>query len=417
MRALVIIMLSVFCIDSFAADWPQWRGDGRRGVSDETGLLKKWPDGGPKLLWFAEGIGEGNSSMSIADGTIYVTGNKGKGKNEVEYLSAFDLKGKLKWQEPYGKPWVRSYSPARTTATIENGNAYVINGTGAMSCFDIKDGNEKWTVDVSEKYDGQYGPWGIAESPLVVDDKVICTPGGKKATMVALDKMTGKVIWASKSIDDKPAYCSPIVVERGGKKIIITIIAKHILGVNAADGEILWTYDCANYQPKQKGINTATPLYYDGGIYVTSGYDMGSIKLKLAADGMSVEKEWVNMDLDTHVGGVVLVDGYIYGASWHNNGMGNWICVDWETGKTMYDTEWHNKGQVIAADGMLYCYDENKKEGGNMGLVKSGSKAFDVVSEFKIDKGEGIHWAHPAISDGVLYVRHGEVLMAYDIKR
>jgi outer membrane protein assembly factor BamB len=417
MRALVtVFLLTVFCVSSFGADWPQWRGEYRCGVSGEKGLLKKWPDGGPKLLWTAEGIGEGHSSMSIADGTIYVTGNKGEKKNAIEYLSAFDLKGELKWQKPYGKPWRRSHPPARTTASIENGNAYVINGTGVISCFDIKDGNKKWTVDVSTKYDGQYGPWGIAESPLIVDDKVICTPGGKKATMVALDKKTGEVVWASKSIGDKPAYCSPIMVERGGIKVIVTILAKHIIGVNAADGEILWSYECSEYQPKVKGISTVTPLYHDGGIYVTSGYNMGSVKLNLSADGKSVKKAWFNMDLDVHVGGVVLVDGYIYGANWHNNRMGNWVCVDWKTGKTMYDTEWHCKGQIIAAEGMLYCYDEHKSKGGNFGLVKAGPKGFDVVSEFKIEKGKGVHWAHPAISDGVLYVRHENFLMAYDIK-
>jgi len=389
MRVSMIVLSMFFCVNSFGADWAQWRGDGRKGVSSETGLLKKWPASGPNLLWTADDVGEGNSSMSIADGMIYITGNKDK----VEYLTALDLKGNIKWQKPYGKAWKKSYSPARTTATIDNGNAYVINGMGVMSCFDIKDGNKKWIVDVSTKYDGQYGSWGIAESPLIVDDKVICTPGGKKATMVALDKMTGEVVWASKPVivksddpdkpdkQDKPAYCSPIAIDRGGMKVIISVLAKHIIGVNAVNGDILWTYDCDAYQKKVKGINTNTPLYHDGGIYVTSGYDMGSIKLNLATDGKSVQKAWVSTDLDVHHGGVVLLDGYIYGSNWHSNKMGNWLCVDWKTGKTKYDTEWHNKGQIISAEGMLYCYDEDKK-GGNFGLAKASPKGFNVISEF-----------------------------------
>jgi outer membrane protein assembly factor BamB len=202
-------------------------------------------------------------------------------------------------------------------------------------------------------------------------------------------------------------------VERGGKKIIVEILAGHIIGVDAANGDILWSFDCKEYQPKVNGINCISPIYYEGEIYVTSGYNMGSIKLGLSADGDSVKKEWVNMDIDTHVGGVVLVDGHIYGTNWDGNRNGNWVCVDWKSGKTMYDTKWGNKGQIITAGGMLYCYEEKS---GNFGLAKATPDGFDVISSFKIPKGEGIHWAHPAISDGVLYVRHNDVLMAYDIK-
>jgi len=409
MKMAFLGLFTAFCLISYGADWPQWRGTDRQGKSDETKLLKKWPEEGPKLLWSAEGIGQGHSSISIADGMVYVTGNIDK----VEHLTAFDLKGSRKWQKPYGKAWNRSHPPARSCATIDSGKAYVISGMGVMSCFDAKTGEEKWTKDAFTEYDGQYGKWGIAESPLIVDNKVIFTPGGEKATMVALEKDTGEVVWASKSIGDKPAYCSPTAIERGGKTIIITVVAGHIIGVNAADGEILWSYACSQYQPKVKGINTNTPLYHDGEIFVTSGYDMGSVKLEVSDDGTSVKNKWINYDLDTHVGGVVYVDGYVYGTSWDGNKMGNWICVDWKTGETVYDTEWNNKGQIISAEGMLYCYEEKK---GNLALVKADPKGFQVVSSFKIDKGKGVHWAHPAISDGVLYVRHEDALMAYDIK-
>jgi len=414
-KKVFVVVLGLFFVGiSFGADWPQWRGIDRGGQSAETGLLKKWPDGGPKLKWFTDGIGEGHSSMSVCDGTIYTTGNKGGKKSKVEYITAMDLEGNIKWQKPYGKAWKKSFPAARSCPTIDDGMAYVVSGRGVASCFDAKTGEKKWTRDAFTQYEGQYGHWGIAESPLVVEGKVICTPGGKKATMVALDKKTGEVVWASKSIGDKPSYCSPILVERGGKKIIVEILANHIIGVDAAKGDILWSYDIREYQgPKPKGISCVSPIYHDGGIYVTSGYDMGSIKLELSADGGSVEKRWVNMDMDTHKGGVVLVDGYIYGTSWDGNSKGNWQCVDWKTGKTIYDTKWGTMGQIISAEGMLYCYEQKS---GKLGLAKATSDGFDVVSSFEIPKGEGIHWAHPAISDGVLYVRHNDVLMAYAIK-
>jgi outer membrane protein assembly factor BamB len=415
-KKVFIVVLALFFVGiSFGADWPQWRGIDRDGQSAETGLLKKWPDGGPKLRWFTEGLGEGHSSISVCNGMIYTTGNKGdKGKkSKVEYITAMDLKGTIKWQKPYGKAWNKSYPEARSCPTINDGMAYVVTGKGVASCFDAKTGEKKWTRDVFTEYEGEYSPWGIGKSPLVVDDKVICTPGGAKATMVALDKKTGKVVWASKSIDDKASYCSPILVERGGKKIIVELVAKHIIGVDAASGDILWNFDCKEYQPKPRGINCVSPIYHDGGIYITSGYDMGSIKLGLSADGSSVEKLWTNIDMDTHKGGVVLIDGHIYGTSWDGNSKGTWQCVDWKTGKTIYDTKWGTMGQVITADGMLYCYEQKS---GKLGLVKATPDGFDVVSSFEIPHGEGIHWAHPAISDGVLYVRHNDVLMAYAIK-
>lgn len=278
-KSLFFVFLVLFFAGiSFGSDWPQWRGINRGGQSAETGLLKKWPDDGPKLKWFTEGIGEGHSSVSVCNGTIYTTGNKEK----IEHITAMDLDGNIKWQKPYGPAWNRSHPPARSCPTINGGMAYVVTGKGVASCFDAKSGEKKWTTDAFTQYEGQYGHWGIADSPLVVDDKVICTPGGEKATMVALDKKTGEVVWASKSIGDKPSYCSPILVERGGKKIIVEIIAKHIIGVDAANGDILWSYDIKEYQgPKPKGISCVSPIYHDGGIYVTSGYGMGSIKLVL----------------------------------------------------------------------------------------------------------------------------------------
>ena len=368
--------------------------------------MKEWPEGGPKLLWSAEGLGNGFSSVSIADGLIYATGIVDK----EGILSVFDLQGNFKWKKPYGPEWTKSYPDSRCTPTVDEGNVYIISGMNAISCQDAKTGDVKWMVNTFEKFGGAYPRWGYAESPLIVGELVICTPGGKKATIVALDKNTGQTVWASKSIGEKSSYCSPRLVERGGKKLIVTMTENSIIGVDSKDGNILWRYDCKLYQGKPKDVNPNTPIYSDGRMYVTSGYGKGGAKLKLSEDGSKIlSQEWTNLTLDCHHGGVVLVDGYIYGTNMGSN----WVCLNWDSGEVMYQTKGIGKGSITYADGMLYCYGE---KGGTMALVKATPEKFDIVSSFKVPMGTGQHWAHPVICDGRLYIRHGDALMAYDIK-
>lgn len=397
----------VYIMNAQAADWAQWRGPERNGISNETGLLKEWPEGGPKLLWTITGMGNGYSSPSIANGVLYITGTV----DNIEVLSAFDLDGNLKWKKEYGKAYTQSTPEARTTPTVIDDSVFVISGTGDVVCFDTA-GNKKWSVQALDMFGGKQGSWGTAESPLIVDNKVIYTPCGGKTTVVALDKNTGETVWASKTINDKSGYVSPILVERGGKKLIITVTGNYILGINAEDGEILWQVFCRDY--KSPGdINAVSPVYHDGQIFVTSGYNDVGIMVKLSEDGASASVLWTNPDLDTHHGGVVLVDGYIYGSNWLNNDKGNWVCLDWNSGKTMYEKDWNNKGSIISADGMLYCYEEKR---GNLALVKASPDDFKVISSFRITQGQGPYWAHPVISDGRLYIRHGDALMVYNIK-
>ncbi len=392
-----------------AADYPQWRGFERNGISAETGLLKEWPEGGPELVRTMTGLGKGFSSPSIANGTIYVTGTV----DNIEFLSALDLEGNLKWKKEYGKPFTKSYSNARTTPTVDGGSVYVISGSGEVVCFDAASGDIKWSVAALEKFEGKFGSWGTAESALIVDNKVIYTPCGNKTTMVALDKNTGETVWASESVGGNSGYCSPKLIERGGKRLILSMTGKYLLGVNAEDGKIEWKIGYKKVAPGGNEINIATPIYHDGRAFFTSGYDHAGVMLELSEDGSDASVVWVSRDLDVHHGGIVLVDGYIYSSNWINNSKGNWVCLDWNSGKTMYEKEWFNKGSIISADGMLYCYEE---KGGNLGLVKASPEDFTVVSSFKITQGKGQHWAHPVISDGLLYIRHGDVLMVYNIE-
>jgi len=364
-KGALFLVLLVFSI-CLGHDWPQFRGPNRDGKSAETGLLKEWPEGGPRLLWTAQAdLGIGFSHPVIAKGMIYTTGVIGK----EGVLFALDLEGDLKWKVIYGPEWYRPTRPGtRSIPTVEGDRVYFFSGLGALYCYDAITGAKKWSLDAAAKYQGVRPLWAWAESPLVVDDKVICTPGGKLATMAALDKITGEVIWVTKDLTDKSAYCSPILVERGGKKIIVTMTAKAVVGVEAANGKILWQDMFAEYQgPRISDTNPISPIYHEDFIYTTSGYDDGGALLELSADGTSVRRKWTDKTLDCHHGNVVLVDGYIYGSNFLSNEKGNWVCLDFETGKVMYETTWHNKGSVIYADGMLYCYEDDE---GYFALIK-----------------------------------------------
>lgn len=404
----VMLCLFAFTIVN-ADDWSQWRGNNRDGISNEKNLLKQWPEDGPKLLWSFEGLGDGYSSISVAGDLVYLTGES----DDKEAVFCLNREGKLLWKTIYGTKWKDSFPAMRSTPTLDGEFLYVISGTGEVVAVNRKNGQIKWSVDMMKKFDADFHSWGIAESPLIVDNKIICTPGGDEASVIALDKTNGNLIWQTTELSEPANYCSPILIERGGKKIIATMLAESFVGIDASNGKLLWRDKFSDYQGDAKDINPVTPIYHNGEIYTTSGYNDGGAMYSLSTDGLSIKRKWVDTTLDVHIGGAVLVDGFIYGANWENNSNGSWVCLDWKTGKVMYEKKWINKGSIIAAEGMLYCYTEKK---GIVGLVKANPQEFAMVSEFKLPLGSGQHWAHPAISDGRLFVRHGEALMVYDIK-
>jgi outer membrane protein assembly factor BamB len=411
--SLLTCLLILLQSNVFAKSTMQWRGPNRDGVYNETNLLKSWPEAGPTLVWSTEEVGMGYSSMTVVDGTVYITGSK----DAQDHLTAIDSQGKILWNVPFGPMYSGDYPVARTTPTVEGDRLYVISGLGHVACIKRADGTLVWSVDGLKKFEGAYGRWGVAESPLIVANKVIYTPGGDETTMVALDKMTGETIWKSESLEDETGYSSPILINRGGRQLIVNVTGKFIFGVSASTGKILWKYNYYDVGPNTGGggrtININTPLYHDGRIYITSGYNHTGAAFDLSEDGLSVKLAWTDETLDCHHGGVVLVDGYLYGSNWLDNNRGNWVCVDWQTGKPEYEKEWFSKGSIVYADGLLYCYEERR---GNIAIVKPTPDNFEVVSSFKVPKGSGPHWAHPVISDGKLYVRHGTALMVYDIR-
>ena len=393
----------------------QWRGPERTGIYNETGLLKKWPEGGPEKIWSSDQVFKGYSSPAMGEEYIYVTGRSG----DDEYLTALDYNGKLIWQVKYGRAWNQSYPDTRTTPTVYNDKVYMISGQGEVVCHDAQTGKQVWYVNAHEEYSGIFNIYGPSEGPLIVDGKVFYTPGGFETTTIALAAETGDLIWKSDPIPDSAAYVSPVLASHKGRDMILNIAANWAYGLDPEDGSFIWKFDYINRETRQqvRGMiitNCNTPLYHEGKVLLNKGYDHPTIQLSLSDDAKNVRINWSSWDFDTHMGGYVLIDGYLYGSNWLNNSRGNWICTDWETGRTMWEETWNNKGQIIFADGLLYIYEERR---GNVALVKPNPERLDIISSFRVDEGSGPHWAHPVIHDGMLYIRHGEALMAYSIRK
>lgn len=388
-----------------ADDWPQFRGPQRDGKSAETGLLKQWPDEGPKLLWSVENAGAGYASVVAVGDRIYTTGLDG----ETGHLCAYDLGGQLLWKKPYGPGWTgSSRTGTRTTPTIDGGQAFVMTGHGRVVCLDADTGQVQWSVDTKEAWGAQSLRWGITESLLVHGDAVICTPGGDGADVVALNRNTGDTIWTCDQIGEKSAYCSPILLRRNEKDLVITLTGKSLVALDWDTGELIWQHPHkASY-----GIHAVSPVYHGDRLYITSGYggQRGEM-LELSANGQEVTSKWRDKTLDCHHGGVLVHDGHLYGTN-DRNRSGPWVCLDLETGTLVGETKGVGKGSAVFADGMLVGYGEN----GQVGLIKASPDDFGLLSSFEITKGEGEHWSHPAIADGRLYIRHGNTIMAYDIK-
>ena len=387
-----------------------FRGEDRTGIYNEPGLMKKWPANGPSLLWEAEGIGLGYSSATVTNDAVYITGIRG----DKDVLTAYTQDGKKKWDVEYGTMReVQNYPESRCTPTVYGGKIFLVSGSGELTCVSTN-GKLLWTVNVFEKYKSPVPRFGISESPLVVDNKVIVTPGGNITAMVAFNVDNGNVVWEAESFNEEAQYVNPLLIERGGKKIIITHTPTLIIAVNAADGKILWKFNfkSVNDDPGNSRNYIQTPIYKDGFLFAANGYGQTAAKLKLF-DNRDPELVWKNPEINPHVGGMVLIGNYLYSSTHDNNSMGRWICVDWTTGKTMWITRWYNKGSIIYADGMLYIYEERW---GHVGLVKPDSNKLDIVSEFQVEKGTGPYWAHPVIDKGRLFIRHGDYLAVYSLK-
>jgi outer membrane protein assembly factor BamB len=406
MKHLLCIIFSSLLFTSmvFPQDAAQWRGKDRDGIYNETGLLREWPKDGPKLLWHYDKTGDGHASATVApDDRIYTAGViQGKGN-----IFAFSSDGKLLWNTPYGDEWSESYPGTRTSPLVNAGKIYLMSALGKIVCLSADKGNLLWSVDIMKDYDGRNIVWGVTENLLIAGDKLFCTVGGIRNNVVALDKNTGKLIWSNPGNGEVSAYCSPALITLPSRKILVTMTQKSILGFDAETGQKLWSHEQIN----QYAVHANTPLFYDGFLYCVSGYGYGGVMLKLSADGSKIDQVWKNSVLDSRIGGAVLMNGRIYGFGDQIRGL---HCLDWKTGKEVAFDKFNGKGgNIIAADGMLYTYDD----GGEVALVEPTATGFKKISAFKVPFGSSQHWAHLVIKNGRLYVRHGNSLMVYDIRK
>ncbi len=409
---LLFLNISAVVFASENMDWPCFHGPRRNNLSTETGLLKVWPEDGPELLWTATGIGHGYSTVSIAGGRIYTAGMIDK----QTYVAALGMDGKQIWQKLNGQSWQASerqtwavpYSGSRGTPTIDGDTVYHLSELGRLTAFDTGTGRELWHVDIMKTFGAERPEYGFSESVLINGNAIYCCPAGREGYIVALDKSSGSTIWANKEVKDAVGNCSAVVARIAGHEQVVTMSAQRVLSFDLTDGHLLWDYAFAN----QRENNIADVVVSDDLVYASSGYGKGSVLLrpKRQDDGkFSVTPEWTSELLDNHHGGVLLYDGYLYGAGQESRG---WFCLDFKTGGKKWQTP--GKGSLIYADGMLYCLEER----GTISLVKASPDKWEQVSSFSSPRGgEGLFWAHPVICDGRLYIRHSDKLFAYDIRK
>ena len=400
-KTIILLSLAMVSLTIYAQDLIQWRGENRDGIYKETGLLKQWPETGPALLWHFDDLGQGHSSAVVGKDRIWISGMEG----DKGFVYSFDLTGKLLWKTEYGVEWTENWNGQHSTPLLYNGKLYTISAFGKLVCMDAADGKIVWTVDFLKDYDGVNIQWGITENLLVDNNVLYCTPGGKIANVVALDPSSGKLIWKSAGFEEASAYCSPMIIKLPSIKLLVTHTANSIIGIDATNGKPLWKFEHTN----KYSVHANTPIYSNGNLLCFSGYGKGCVMLKVAPDGSGVEKIWENKLLDNQMGGLILFNGKVYGSGQDSR---SWFCVDWNTGKEIYSEKITGKGNIIFADGMLYCYGDN----GEVVLVEPTETGFKKVSSFKVPYGDNkFHWAHLVIKDKKLYVRHGNSLMVYSI--
>jgi outer membrane protein assembly factor BamB len=322
------------------------------------------------------------------------------------YLFVFDFSGKLLNKLMYSDEWTENYVGSRATPIISNGKIYLMSGMGDLICLDETILNVIWKRNIFTDFDSKNITWGFNESPLLIGEMIIATPGGKKHNIVALNKDNGELIWSSPGKGELSAYCSPLYIGDQETPLLVTMTAEHIVGLAASTGKLLWSFECKN----RNSIHSNTPVYAGNRILFTN-VDIGSTLLQLSEGGRKAEVVWESPDMDNMMGAMVKVGDFIYGSS---SGYKDkvWFCADWATGEIKYKAKWMSNGVIIVADDRFYCYSDR----GEMALVEASPEKFEIVSKFMITKGTEQHWAHPVIYQGVLYVRHGDSLMAYQIK-
>jgi outer membrane protein assembly factor BamB len=389
-------------------EWPNFHGPDRTNKSTETGFLKEWPEGGPELAWTVSGLGEGYSTISIAEGYLFTAGMI----NTLTYVYAFDLNGNLIWKKPNGQSWettnswARGYTGSRSTPTYDEGVIYHLGELGQLTAFNYKTGNEIWSINLRKQFEADIPEYGYSESVYIEGDRLYCNPAGKKGYIVCLDKSNGELIWTNMDVPGTAGFSSSVLFNHGDYRQIAGLSSNSVYGVDSKTGKLLWNVNFEN----SRSNNVTDPIFHNGYVFASSGYGKGSILIKLNLSGSNFIPEivWQTELMDNHHGGVILHNGYLYGSGHNARG---WYCLDFMTGKQMWKS--NGKGSLTYADGMLYCLDER----GKMILANAIPEKYEAVSTFDIPSGgKGMHWAHPVVCNGKLYIRHTDKLFTYDIK-
>ncbi|MEN8116561.1 MAG: PQQ-binding-like beta-propeller repeat protein [Bacteroidota bacterium] len=410
-RFNLLIPIAIFLLTGYAKEQniSDWRGPNRDGIYHETGLLKEWPEDGPEMLWSFEGLGYGHSAVAVANDKVYVNGIKDT-LESMGTLFTFDLAGNLLWEKEFGKDFSLNFHGTRSTPVVVNDLIYIESGMGAVYCLKAKNGEEVWSKDFIEDFGtDSVIQFGYSESVLIDGDDLVCVPGAQENNVVALNRFNGELVWASAGEGEPATYNSPIMINHNGQKLVIATTANSIMGIDANTGEKYWRVE----HTQQNKIHANTPVYAGGKLVVASAdrtKTSGMVQLQLSEDGKEVVETWRNLKVRNFMGGVIKIDTCLYGSSYMRK---NWEVINWNTGESLVQNKELGGGAIIYADGLFYCYAERD---GEVALVDASPEKFEIISRFKVPMGTKEHWAHPVIDNGVLYVRHGDALMAYDVK-
>ena len=403
MRLLLMATVVSLCVAAQVmaqanANWPQWRGPNRDGISKETGLLKQWPAEGPPLVWKATGAGRGYSSFSIANGKLYTLGLRG----DREFVVAFDVAtGKEAWATPHGSAFHNDRGDGpRGTPTVDGDRVYALGGNGDLSALDAKTGKLVWTKNVLEAFGGSNITWGISESPLVLGNKVLVNAGGQGASIVALNKSDGSVIWKSQS--DEAGYSSAVPLELNGITEVVFFTARRAIGLDAKDGRLLWEYS----KPSNNTANVATPIVRGNRIFISSDYGTGGGVVEIKPDNKAQEI-WFSKDMRNHHSSSVLIGDYLYGFS-----ASILTAIKFDTGEMAWRDRSVGKGSLVFADGNLYLFSEN----GVVGLAEATPAGYKEKGRFRIQQGSLPTWTHPVVAGGRLYLRDQDTIYAFDVR-
>jgi len=409
---LVCVGIGAVVCNFKAADWPQWRGPQRNGISKETGLLKEWPKEGPNLLWQRKDLGSGYSTPSVSGDRLYVISNQGMDNESVQALNVKD--GKEIWAVKIGKVGPNEgpqYPASRSTPTLDGELLYALGSDGDLACLETGSGKTRWQKNLRSEFGGKPGKWAYAESPLVDGDALLCTPGGSTATLVALNKKTGDVIWKAAVPGGDPAgYASIVIGNAGGVKQYVQFLEKGVVGVEAKTGKFLWRYErTAQGSP----ANIPTPVVDKDYVYSATGRGGGGlIKIKKTGDEFEAEQIYFTPKLPTQIGGAVKLGDYLYGTT----GQGL-VCAEFLTGDVKWQERAVGAGSLCFADGNLYAHGEN----GDVALVEASPESYREKGRFTPpeapDRGRSKAWAYPVVADGRLYIRDLASLWCYDIKK